>query len=42
MFERDTMKWLETLTIRCKDKREVMDLLQKIGMPERGSRASRH
>jgi hypothetical protein len=38
------MKWLETITIRCagsREKREVMDLLQKIGMPEGGSRASR-
>jgi len=31
------MNWLETTTIRCagsREKREVMDLLQKIGMPE--------
>ena len=33
-FERDTMSWLETITIRCRDKRKVMDLLQKIGVPE--------
>jgi hypothetical protein len=31
------MEWLETITIRCagsREKRAVMDLLQKIGMPE--------
>jgi hypothetical protein len=31
------MKWLETITIRCagsREKREVMDLLQKIRVPE--------
>jgi hypothetical protein len=31
------MNWLETITIRCagsREKRAVMDLLQKIGMPE--------
>jgi hypothetical protein len=31
------MKWLETITIRCtgsREKRVVMDLLQKIGKPE--------
>ena len=33
------MNWLETITIRCagsREKRDVMDLLQRIGMPEGG------